>query len=187
MIARAELTAGPALLDGILRKLRLDRLACFYPGADGCFRRPGADVSDALVADALVQIVQPPLQAQTACLTSAVSTDLTAAIEALSIPVLLVRGDVDVSAQLPLIGEPTAELLPHADLLVYPGAPHGLYVTDRERPSAGSRFSQTEEVTTQASGGARATRRPAVPRGTCCRWCGVRADRSGLDTRLEPW
>ena len=93
-------------------------------------------MSDALVADTLVQILQPPLQVQTACLTSAVTTDLTAALEALSLPVLVVHGDADVSAPLPLTGEPTAKLLPNCRFLVYEGAPHGLYVTERERLNA---------------------------------------------------
>ncbi len=39
------------------------------------------------------------------------------------------HGDADCSAVLELTGQPTADLLPDADLRVYPGAPHGLYAT----------------------------------------------------------
>lgn len=39
----------------------------------------------------------------------------------------------DASAPLELTGRPTAALLPDARLVVYPGAPHGLYVSHAER------------------------------------------------------
>jgi non-heme chloroperoxidase len=136
MTPYVEGMAGPELLTSIVSELRRDRPAWFHSGADGYFARPGSGVSDALVSDTLVQILQPPLQVQTACLTSAVSTDLTAALQTLSIPVLVVHGDADASAPLALTGEPTAKLLPNAELRVYAGAPHGLYVTERERLNA---------------------------------------------------
>ena len=41
--------------------------------------------------------------------------------------------DADASAPLPITGQPTAELLANGELLVYPGAPHGLYVTEKDR------------------------------------------------------
>ena len=39
----------------------------------------------------------------------------------------------DVSAPLPLTGQPTAQLIPGAELKVYDGAPHGIFVTHLER------------------------------------------------------
>ena len=51
-------------------------------------------------------------------------------------PVLLVHGDADASAPLALTAQPTAALLSRAELLVYPGAGHGLYVSHRQRLSA---------------------------------------------------
>jgi pimeloyl-ACP methyl ester carboxylesterase len=51
----------------------------------------------------------------------------------LDIPVLLIHGDADASAPLELTGRPTAALIPDARLVVYPGAPHGLYVSHAER------------------------------------------------------
>lgn len=88
------------------------------------------------MADTLTQILQPPLQVQTACLTTAITTDLTADLHKVTQPVLVVHGDADASAPLPITGQPTAELLADADLLVYPGAPHGLYVTEKDRLNA---------------------------------------------------
>jgi pimeloyl-ACP methyl ester carboxylesterase len=49
------------------------------------------------------------------------------------VPVLIIAGDLDASAPLDLTARPTASLLPHARLLVYPGAPHGMFLTHIER------------------------------------------------------
>ena len=49
------------------------------------------------------------------------------------VPTLVVHGDADASAPIDITSRPTAALLPDARLEVYPGAPHGLYVTERER------------------------------------------------------
>jgi len=67
--------------------------------------RVGLD-SDALVADTLTQILQRPLQVQTACLTTAIITDLTADLRKIKQPVLVVHGDADTSAPLPITGNP---------------------------------------------------------------------------------
>jgi len=125
--------AGPAALEGTVAALCRDRPAWFHDSADAYFARPGSGVSDALVADTLTQILQPPLQVQTACLTAAITTDLTADLQKVTQPVLVVHGDADTSAPLPITGQPTAELLANGELLVYPGAPHGLYVTEKDR------------------------------------------------------
>ena len=51
----------------------------------------------------------------------------------IAVPTLVVHGDRDVSAPLALTGEPTATLIPRATLVVYEGAPHGLFVTHMDR------------------------------------------------------
>jgi pimeloyl-ACP methyl ester carboxylesterase len=48
-------------------------------------------------------------------------------------PALIVHGDKDVSAPLALTGARTAKLIPHCNLIVYPGAPHGIILTHRDK------------------------------------------------------
>ncbi|MBV8987919.1 MAG: alpha/beta hydrolase [Solirubrobacterales bacterium] len=48
-------------------------------------------------------------------------------------PTLVIQGDADASAPLPLTGARTAELIPDCRLVIYENAPHGLYLTHRER------------------------------------------------------
>jgi len=51
----------------------------------------------------------------------------------LGVPTLIVQGDRDVSAPLPLTGVKTQKLISGSRLIVYEGAPHGLTLTHRER------------------------------------------------------
>lgn len=71
-----------------------------------------------------------------ACNTSLVETDFREELKKLDVPVLLIQGDLDASAPLPLTGQPTAALIPGVDFRVYEGAPHGLFVTHIERVNA---------------------------------------------------
>jgi pimeloyl-ACP methyl ester carboxylesterase len=61
------------------------------------------------------------------------AADVRADLRSLDVPVLIVHGDADASAPLALTGAATAGLVPHAAFHVYEGAPHGLFVTHKER------------------------------------------------------
>jgi pimeloyl-ACP methyl ester carboxylesterase len=63
-------------------------------------------------------------------------TDFRAELRALDLPVLVIQGERDETCPLDLTGRPTAALVPGARLLVYPGAPHGVPVSDPERLTA---------------------------------------------------
>ena len=49
---------------------------------------------------------------------------------------LVVYGERDMTCPLELTGRPTAALVPGARLLVYEGAPHGLFLTHMDRLNA---------------------------------------------------
>jgi non-heme chloroperoxidase len=67
---------------------------------------------------------------------TAVETDFRRDLGEIKIPTLVLQGDADASAPLELTGRRTAALVPGARLVVYPSAPHGLYLTHRDRVSA---------------------------------------------------
>ena len=67
------------------------------------------------------------------CSRSMMSTDFRAELATVRIPTLLIHGDKDVSAPLEVTGRPTAALIPGARLVVYEGAPHGLFITHMDR------------------------------------------------------
>ncbi|HYQ28960.1 MAG TPA: alpha/beta hydrolase [Polyangiaceae bacterium] len=89
-------------------------------------------------------MLQTSLQGAIACSRIQMSTDFRAELKRIDLPTLVIHGDRDASAPLEITGRPTAELIPHAELCVYEGAPHGLYFTHRERLNADlARFART--------------------------------------------
>lgn len=64
------------------------------------------------------------------------TADFRAEMRALRLPALVIHGDADASAPLPLCGAASAALIPGARLTVYQGAPHGLFATHAARLSA---------------------------------------------------
>jgi pimeloyl-ACP methyl ester carboxylesterase len=70
------------------------------------------------------------------CNRSMASTDFRAELPTIKVPTLLIHGDKDVSAPIEATGRPTAELIPGAELKIYEGGPHGLFLTHMERLTA---------------------------------------------------
>ena len=71
-----------------------------------------------------------------ACNRSMVDTDFRADLRDVVTPTLLIHGDADASAPLPLTGARTAKLIPNCTFKIYEGAPHGLFLTHKERLNA---------------------------------------------------
>jgi pimeloyl-ACP methyl ester carboxylesterase len=81
-------------------------------------------------------MLHTPLRAALALGRTMAEADVRAELKRLDLPVLVIQGDRDASAPLPLTGRRTAALIPEAKLEVYAGAPHGLYFTHAERLNA---------------------------------------------------
>jgi non-heme chloroperoxidase len=76
------------------------------------------------------------LKALIECHRSLTATDFRRELPKIDLPALVIHGDKDASAPLDLTGRPTARLLPSAQLTIYEGAPHGLFVTHQDRLNA---------------------------------------------------
>ena len=74
-----------------------------------------------------------PLPVALACRKAIAFADLRKAAAAIDRPTLIVHGDKDASAPLPLTGAKTAKLIKGSKLIVYEGAPHPLPLTHGER------------------------------------------------------
>lgn len=74
-----------------------------------------------------------PLPAALACRSTIAAADLRSAASKIDRPTLVVQGDKDASAPLPITGAKTARLIPGSKLVVVEGAPHALILTHRER------------------------------------------------------
>lgn len=74
-----------------------------------------------------------PLPIALECRRTISMTDTRKDLVQLDLPTLIVQGDKDASAPLPLTGVKTHKLIKGSRLIVYPGGPHALTLTHRDR------------------------------------------------------
>jgi non-heme chloroperoxidase len=74
-----------------------------------------------------------PLPVALVCNKSISAADLREDVQKIACPTLIVQGDKDASAPLPITGVRTARMIPNCKLIVYPGAPHGIVLTHQRR------------------------------------------------------
>ncbi|HYF88275.1 alpha/beta hydrolase [Azospirillum sp.] len=79
--------------------------------------------------------LQSSLKALLECHRAITSADFRKELPAITVPTLVVNGDRDVTTPLAL-AERTVALMPNAALSLYEGAPHGLFLTHRDRFNA---------------------------------------------------
>lgn len=70
------------------------------------------------------------------CVHSFSETDFRNDLKKINIPVLIIHGDADKIVPIDVSGNKTAELIPHAKYIVYKNAPHGLFITEKEKLNA---------------------------------------------------
>jgi non-heme chloroperoxidase len=92
-----------------------------------------AETSEAMLEWIAGLMLQCSMQALVECNRALTSTDFRPDLAKIAVPTLIVHGDKDVSAPLPITGRKTAALLPHATVKIYEGAPHGVFLTHAER------------------------------------------------------
>jgi non-heme chloroperoxidase len=79
---------------------------------------------------------QTPIPVAIATNRALITTDLRPVLAQVDRPVLILHGDKDASAPLDMTGRPTAAGIKGAELKVYPGGPHGLFVTHMKQVNA---------------------------------------------------
>jgi pimeloyl-ACP methyl ester carboxylesterase len=67
-----------------------------------------------------------------ACVRAFSATDLRGMAKGIHLPVLVIHGDADAIVPIEASGKRAAELIPNAQLKIYPNAPHGLFYTHRD-------------------------------------------------------
>lgn len=67
------------------------------------------------------------------CLRSFSETDFRDDLKKINIPVLIIHGDADETVPIDVSGSKTAALLPDAEYKIYNNAPHGLFITEKEK------------------------------------------------------
>ena len=83
-----------------------------------------------------MQCLMSSLNATVDCLRSFSATDFRNDLKKIDIPVLIIHGDADITVPINVSGDKTAALLPNAKYIVYADAPHGLFITEKEKLNA---------------------------------------------------
>jgi pimeloyl-ACP methyl ester carboxylesterase len=81
----------------------------------------------------IAQLLSTPTPVAIAAFRALVEADVRPDLARIDRPTLILHGDKDASAPLEITGRRFAAGLPRADLKVYPGAPHGLFVTHMDQ------------------------------------------------------
>jgi non-heme chloroperoxidase len=125
-----------AVFDG-LRKASLENRSQLYLDiASGPFfgyNRPGAKPSQGLIQSFWVQGMQAGHKNTYDSIAAFSATDFRADLKRIDVPTLVVHGDDDQIVPIDGSGKASAALIKNARLIVYPGAPHGLTDTHKDR------------------------------------------------------
>ncbi len=90
-------------------------------------------VSDEVIEWSRSVAMQASLKATLDCAKSFATTDFRPDLAAFSVPTLIIHGTADKTVPIDATGRAAARGIPHAKLIEYDGAPHGVFATHKER------------------------------------------------------
>ena len=100
------------------------------------FNRPGAKVSQGLIQSWWMQGMMGGHKNTYDSIKAFSQTDFSEDLKKFTIPTLIIHGDDDQIVPIDAAGRTSKRLVPHAQLIVYPGAPHGLTETHKDQVNA---------------------------------------------------
>lgn len=124
------------VFDGIRKASLADRSQLYLDIASGPFfgfNRPGAKPSQGMIQSFWVQGMQAGHKNTYDSITAFSATDFREDLKKFDVPTLVVHGDDDQIVPIDAAAKASAKLIPNARLIVYPGAPHGLADTHKDR------------------------------------------------------
>lgn len=124
------------VFDGIRAGSLADRSQTYKDLADGPFfghNRPGADVSRGIREAFWLQGMQSGHRNALECIAAFSETDFRGDLAKVDVPTLVIHGDDDQVVPFAVGGQASAQLVASTQLLVYPGAPHGITDTHTEQ------------------------------------------------------
>jgi non-heme chloroperoxidase len=100
------------------------------------FNRPGAKVSQGMIDTFWMQGMMAGQKNTYDCIKAFSQTDFTEELKQIDIPALVVHGDDDQVVPIDITGRVSVKLLKRGKLIVYPGGPHALPDTHKEKLNA---------------------------------------------------
>jgi len=126
------------VFDGIRKNVLADR-SQFFKDLSAPFygaNRPGAKVSQGLRDSFWLQGMQAGFKGVYDCIKAFSETDQTDDLRKLTVPALFIHGEDDQIVPIGASARAAVKIAPQAQLKVYPGAPHGLCSTHRDKVNA---------------------------------------------------
>jgi non-heme chloroperoxidase len=126
------------VFDGIRKNVLADR-SQFFKDLSGPFygaNRPGAKVSQGLRDSFWLQGMQAGFKGVYDCIKAFSETDQTDDLRKLTVPALFIHGEDDQIVPIGPSARAAVKIAPQAQLKVYPGAPHGLCSTHKDKVNA---------------------------------------------------
>jgi non-heme chloroperoxidase len=127
------------VFDSIRAGSLADRSQLYRDLADGPFfgaNRPNANVSRGTRDAFWRQSLQAGHRNAFECVAAFSATDFRKDLDAIDVPTLVIHGDDDQVVPFEVGGKASAARIAGAQLIVYPGAPHGITDTHKERLGA---------------------------------------------------
>jgi non-heme chloroperoxidase len=124
------------VFDGIRAGIANDRAQFYRDLGDGPFfgaNRPGSKASQGVKDAFWLSCMQVGLRASYEGIKAFSETDFTQDLRKFDVPTLIVHGDDDQNVPIANTAQISAKLIKNATLKVYPGAPHGLTVTHKDK------------------------------------------------------
>jgi pimeloyl-ACP methyl ester carboxylesterase len=124
-----------SVFDGITQGIVDDRahfFATFFKTfyGDGFFEKP---VSSEVVQSSVNTAMAASLKATLACAEAFATTDFRPDLAAFTIPTLIIHGTGDKTVPIDASARAAAKRIPHAKLIEYDGAPHGLFASHKQQ------------------------------------------------------
>ncbi|WP_394705923.1 alpha/beta fold hydrolase [uncultured Hyphomonas sp.] len=120
------------VFDGFRSALAANRASFYHNVASGPFygfNRPGVETIEPIVSNWWRQGMMGGAKAHYDCIKAFSETDFTDDLKSIKVPVLVMHGDDDQVVPIADSAELSSKLIPNASLKVYPGWPHGMFVT----------------------------------------------------------
>jgi non-heme chloroperoxidase len=127
------------VFDGFRAAFLADRSQFFKEVAGGPFfgfNRPGAKVSQGMIDSWWLQGMMGGHKNTYECIKAFSETDFTDDLKKFDVPTLIIHGEDDQVVPIDASARASAKLVTGAKLIVYPGAPHGITDTHKDRLNA---------------------------------------------------
>jgi pimeloyl-ACP methyl ester carboxylesterase len=126
-----------AIFDQIIDGLRQDRPNFLYSFSKSFFNAGmlNFQISDETRQQFMIEGLKASAKATIDCVKAFGRTDFRQDLRHFHVPTLVIHGDADQTVPLDASGKRVPSMVPGAELKVYPGAPHALNFTDKEKLS----------------------------------------------------